>query len=378
MSEGKFEILLNLVEPQEPATPIVDTEALIAIPRDSTEETIDMSRRDFFRGGAKLMGAGLAVAVGAATPETASAIENSPVSESLKNIFELETQHAHYKIVYSLHSIETNPRILEGVDAVLLEMPNDFKTEQDVIHQVNFELKGQAGTSKYGLSAETQYRQLFQAIAETQQPVYFVDVDDSSPAMKDLEAKSLDRMPKLGLLETGAGIYLSAAGIQDLKKSTENKKPTRRKFMTGLSKLLGGLYLGSHIPEVATMSFDDVDDEGSIRRKINKSFIRLNDAIHPEIRGNVLNARNMLMAQKADAIAQQFEEDLGKKPTVAIIVGSEHAGIENDLQLSEEKRIQALKEIFGNEFKNQSKIIRLVINKNHTSQIDFLNDLAFK
>jgi hypothetical protein len=294
--------------------------------------------------------------------------EAKRIRENLENVFNVETPHAQYKIVYSRHYIMNNPEIVANVDGVVVEGTGAFKDRDDVDRFIS------NSTHPNDQIANPQYKEIFKRIMRENKPLYLVDINTSSPSSKTDVNIAAIKGTYLPAAEAGAGVALGMSGVKDLRSE---KTPTRRRFLKGISKIFGGAYLGSHLPAQLTSDTVEQSEQSSLR-KMNKTLTRFNNRIHPETTGYAITMRNTLIAQKSEAVAQELQKEIGKKPVIAILIGADHVGIEDELKLSEEERILKLKDKLGSEFAHQSKIFKAVRDPRGGRNITSYDDPAFK
>ncbi|MEJ0053782.1 MAG: twin-arginine translocation signal domain-containing protein [bacterium] len=270
----------------------------------SEPERID--RRVFLRG---VLAGGAAVAAGPLAPQEAQASTAQEIHEGMKNVAELETENAKYKIVYSLHNIPTNPGVLERSDALVLEM-TDINDGEIAKSEVTTHMNGHSGAS-----GKLQYQDVLPTALDRGMPVYFAD------AMGFSEEAVFSEMIKREVItqaEGTVGIGALVGGAISLKKN--QSRPDRRKLLGGIAGLTSGIWLNMPRAENLVQRALYADntrepEEGSLYRTIDKKLTDANYHLHPETRTKVRDVRNTLIAQKAEKLGKWLTAKLDKKPT---------------------------------------------------------------
>ncbi|MDQ3014295.1 MAG: twin-arginine translocation signal domain-containing protein [bacterium] len=316
---------------------------------ESSQESAVMSRRNFLR---KAVKGAAGVVVGGAV---ADSIIRPNAQENLENVVELETNSARYKIIYGNHLIETSAKSLDNVDAVLLEDEAE---------------KPEKGDSHFGYIA--QYKSIIERAQNDHIPIFRVDVEDYSDVHTSMAGKHFG----LPILESYvAGKLLEKRDENDESLLNTHVVKTRRTVMNTIRKSLAGylltplVTLGSGI--TGSMS------EKSLLRKTFRTLNRFNSKFHPELRGKYLHGRNDLIAQKSETIAKGLSAELNKKPTIAIVIGALHIGIEDSLRSSETDRLLRLQDSFGNSLSNHSYINRFDVDNGKVTETN-IDDLSLK
>ncbi len=362
--------------PDASAIPIVEDTSVSAV-----EILEDRHRRSFLK---KFGIATMGGVVGFSAQKTAfpfrsglkSDEERRRIYENLENVAHIETPNAHYNIVYSVHSQITNPRVVDGVDVVALESVADFSDDTEVLvdlHDIRRDRRHQ-------------YTNVVNKALTIGTPLFYVD---ATPAWIGEREKDDLRNARLATfsrtsLETATGGALLASGLTDRLKPEGTS--TRRSFfgiMRKFGKLIAGGYLASHLPEQIAHNTEiystqhELPDVQSTSHGIRKEMTDINSRIHPEINTDALETRNTLVAEKVESLARYLRKELGRKPTIALIIGAFHTGIEQELLRDPQDRIQDLKGKLGEKFESQGKIWGAV-SQGGSLKVKCLVDPSFK
>ncbi len=340
-----------------------------------------MTRRELLRNtlsGAIVLGSVVSAAERAPNP---SQVESDPetavdVAERVKSIARLESLNARYVIEYGRHNKMSTTEVLNDSDALVLEVISDFTSKEKVVGIVNgiaFE-RGQKMWHPYVVIMQEAFRR--------KKPIFFVDMVPSK------ELGSMGREQRIAEIIRSVETLTGGLLIGDSVRTPAVKETGRRSLLATGAKATLGTWLLSHIPEqvsgAAARSFvaDTTPFEGSVSRRLEKSFGAINSTIHPETRTMVVDTRNVLIAQKTETVARYLAAELGRKPQIALEVGADHFGIERELLVSEGTRIQTLKDDLGDQFSEQGTIARveLVTDMNGQSKLEItlIQDPAMK
>lgn len=272
------------------------------------------------------------------------------------NVRELETEHARYLIVYNNHGYELPATLLDGKDALFLELvySNDKKElGQKLLERVDPQAENQ---DPDGYVRD----QLLLRAAREQVPVYLVDTTEQIYTEFKME-NEMENQAKLQMLEAGAGVALLASANKDLR---QGKAPvTRRDFLRGLAKGIGGAYLVS--PAVENFALSHLagalghPNEKNPARQSHRAIAGINQVLHPEMKSGVLHYRNTVMAEKAEAAAQRLGATLGRKPEVVLPVGAEHFGIEEELRRKSAQRVSDIEARLGESAVRENVVVRV-------------------
>lgn len=270
--------------------------------------------------------------------------------EKPKNVVELTTENAHYNIAYGIHQIEMDPKVIENTDAVILELITNYPTSEQAKRALTF------------LQEEVvQYRKILKKCQEDRRSIFLTDLSADARSHQDKEVMMTEIV--LPSVESIFGVGLAAWAASDPMR---NDKMTRRDFLKTGAKGLAALYLSTPQSYLFLHDGGHEPDEESARRKIARSVGNFSRAIHPELDGTALNGRNLLFAQKAEAVAKLMKSEKSDKPRLGLIVGASHFGMEDALKMDEEKRVAKLREYIGKDMGRESIIAR----------IDFIGDSA--
>lgn len=279
-----------------------------------------------------------------------------------KNIAEMSSKYATYRIEYNSHYKISTPEILSGADAVVLERMGSYSPD-DIATNIGEKMKVDFPVGDKNVSAHP-YRDIIDAAKENKTPIFLADI--SFALKEDYDESVATEFRKR--LETFLGGTMMALYADEIAAVTVNSGETRREFLVKSATMAAGaslLYLSSDAPEqlanlVSTKFKTENADESSMARKIEKFFGNLNGAMHPENSSLLLDTRNVLIAQKTEHIAAMLARQLGKSPTIAIEIGASHFGIERDLLDTELNRVAKLKNDLGVErLKRESLIARV-------------------
>ncbi len=102
-----------------------------------------------------------------------------------------------------------------------------------------------------------------------------------------------------------------------------------------------------------------------------------------KLRKKIIQTRNAVMGQKATTVGKLMQSELKRKPTISVIVGSNHTGIEQELTSTEAGRMQTIKDDLREDTYREGKIVRIdfVPSEKHPGNIEvkveILNDPNF-
>lgn len=280
-----------------------------------------------------------------------SSLENGPdklsrKKEIPKNVVEVETENATYRISYELHNATADPDLVDGADGIILE------------GYYNYDIRENIPKAFRGFS-ETQMKGVIARSAEQDKPVFSADmsVDLLKFASLCLENPVKKKLIEAGELLIGMGLIQSA--ISEIRNT---EKISRRNFLRTTGKMIGGAYFGMPAIESVLAGISiltkKILDESSDLRKFSRGLEKVNEYAHPELQTMAIEVRNQLIAQKAETIATQLREKIGKKPNLAIYIGASHFGIEEALKSTQSDRMAKLRTIFKDELVKQAKIIQ--------------------
>lgn len=264
-----------------------------------------------------------------------------------KNVVEIETVSAKYKIAYVSHFVETNPEVMKDCDAIVLEGWTDY-TEKEVAEGLDPKKK-----------MSPQYKELILSAIEQKRPIFLFDLTEEYFKKDKIRGKALLSDHWLKNLEAvlGAGLIYSGANKIAKKESTLS----RRDFIKNSAKILGGIYFA--YPKILDAALEDENkepDESSLSRKFERRERDIRHTIHPELNpGKLLGTRNCLAAQKSETISRILADELDKKPSISLVMGAHHHGVENLLKEDQESRIKKLQEDLGKDFESQRFIARI-------------------
>jgi len=325
-----------------------------------------LSRRGFLTGA---LAAGAASAVMTLDSKPAKAESAAEIHEGMKNVAELETANAHYRIVYSNHTVATNPAVIDGSDALALEVgirPVTMDVQRQAQVELFHELYGNTVDVMPTFPGKPQYHDVLPHAFEQDMPVYFIDgtqVDPRAVEEPGLELplsadEELSSRSVKGGIESLLGLAALSSGAGQLHK------PTRRTLVPGIAKVLGGSWLLSSLPQAlaertAMSQATPEADEHSVPRRVEKTMESVNHTLHPELRTVVVDVRNALLAQKAETLGRWLTKKIGRKPIITLVIGGMHVGIERELSANESDRVEELKGAFGSTFSAQGQVTKV-------------------
>lgn len=250
-----------------------------------------------------------------------------------KNVVEIETAGAIFRIIYNEHKVNVIELEEVGdVDALLVESgQNDYGTESE------------ARNSLWGYASDSQYKKVFEKAQADEIPIYFGDI--KTP---DRDTKR-NLLASILLLEAAAATVFSGLVMQDIFES--KKDMSRRDFLKTTGKAMAAAYLG--LPTLRAISdnvIDDKPDETAFVRKAQRFLNELEITTHPEsneiFEKLFFTFRNAIWVAKANVIADQVvqQSDLSgrKKPKIGMLAGSNHFGVEDILKDNPNERQKAL------------------------------------
>ncbi len=223
---------------------------------------------------------------------------------------EYSTENANYRQIYAVHTMPVRNDVFGGdkfdsIDAVVLEMAHDEKM---------WELLWKSEHKKH-------YEEVFNAVQRTNKPTYVVDVL-TTPNGRGFENFA-------SFLPDFLGLYLAFDGVVKSKKQIKDKKQmSRRNFLkfwgAQTTKVIGGAYLGSDL--LCRQYPTQTGDNPEFLARLNSSRMHL-------IPTPQFQLRNSVSARKIEEfVVPELQEQLGRKPNVALVYGAGHSGLKEDLQ----------------------------------------------
>lgn len=320
--------------------------------------------------GLKKVAFGIATATGGNIAATlgARSVGNKEISPRA-NIVRVQGKNGYYDVVYSDHYVPNSVKTAEGMDALMLEQRMMYSTD---------------GVNAYfewlAFSADPeacQYREILQVARKDRIPVFFIDVSLSAPT----GGSEKIRKNILRTIESALGVSIvgfTAAKIhQDV---TDHTLMTRRALLSHAFRTTVAMYsLTPRLESLASSLSGSPPDESSFSRNWQKRLHALNSFVHPELNTPyTLDFRNIIMAQNAEFVSRVLVEQLRRKPTCALYVGSQHMGIESALKADERGRVQRIKD--NPQLLHSGNIARVdfvEVNGREQMQIEILQDSAF-
>ncbi|MBI3459023.1 hypothetical protein HY061_02050 [Candidatus Azambacteria bacterium] len=142
-----------------------------------------------------------------------------PKIEMPKNIVEIKTEDANFRIIYGIHTTETDPKTIENTDGVILEMIGDYSTLEKNQKHINF--------------IPRQYRRIIKACREAHRPVFLIDLYSEHLRSSNRRVSFLKNV-LLPSLESTLGLSFAGFVIKDV---LSNPKMTRKIFLRLVLKL---------------------------------------------------------------------------------------------------------------------------------------------
>ena len=288
-----------------------------------------LTRRALLFGGAALAGYG-ALKI----PET-----QREIHESGENIESVETEHARYSIAYSSGLLPESTELARA-DAVIaeLEYGEDPRTWFSAQEYGDPEWAYRNGdrllAQTMGLDPDrlpARFQRLLQAMGSEGKSIYLVDTYRAK-----LHEMALDK--DIGItISAGVGLLIGDQGRKLL-----TKRGTKRDFLKGLGKMaFGGVLALPLLDRFAKVSALE-RRAGSMIDRFVKANDSLNQVAAAEFIDQTINMRNAILAQNSEQIAETLSRELGHKPSLALITGTENFGIERVLRMSRNERLAML------------------------------------
>lgn len=288
-------------------------------------------------------------------------MQNSP---EFPNAVEIETANATYRLVYGDHFIDQDHEILRGADAIVAEIAAGNSEEQ--------------ARDDYNMNVSymPQFSSVLRHAKKEGVPIYFVDTEHA------FELPYFAKMVIEGLMACGLlNYFVRGKNLDKILTRITNRKEegvtSRRHFLRSALRamgLAGATYLLS-TPAIINLAVSDEQNpnESDMSRKLSRLLLEANNAIHPELGRKLTKGRDHLMAHKAEKIAKQLARENGEKPTLTILVGLAHFGMEKSLCMTTEERSKILADIFEEEELSQETIVKLDFKKNEISFLGMNN-----
>jgi hypothetical protein len=268
-----------------------------------------------------------------------------------KNVSQVETEVGKFKIMYSLHNFVANPKIVEGSDGIVLELLGETFDEAGMEKSADWIQEDRFSP----------YKEVVREAAEKHVPVFLTDL--SLKTMKSKEFRGTygqDVFKEMVEKAFGAmGVFLSVNVLL-------SEKMSRRDFLKKGAMAVAALGAYASFPlskdilgEAETSLRTKEIDETSVLRKGERLVDTAQYHTHPETRSLMVDARNDLFAQKSETIARSLGKSLGRKPSIAIVIGAGHVGLERSLQKSGDDRLGFIREKLGSNIGNEKLIARL-------------------
>lgn len=309
--------------------------------------------RSLLYGAAGLMGGGYV------TTKTFDAQEGSIVT--------VETDAGVFNIVYSYHDIPNDPTIVQNTDALILEGEMHYSADERLVANIDER------------SQSMQYAPLFSAAAAQRRPMFFVDI--SAETAKNLDGIfSGDRQEarmSVAKLEALSGLLLVAYKMHAAlrgKGTSAGEKPLSRREFFGAAAQETALPLAAYLATpLAESALTRTADERTVSRQTYRALHAVNTTMHPELPDSLLaEVRNALIAQKSESVARSLKSALGRRPTVTIVIGAAHIGLEDQLRAPEATRMHTVRSYMGAEkLRDERHILRLDPFLTRGEEIDF-------
>lgn len=279
----------------------------------------------------------------------------------------VETDEGVFNIVYSHHDTPNDPSIVQNTDALILEGEMHYSADERLV--ANLDERSQS----------VQYAPLFSAAAAQKKPMFFVDI--SAETAKNLDGifsggRQEARM-SVAKLEALSSLLLVAykmhAALRGKGTSTGGKPLSRREFFgaaTQESVLPLAAYLATPLAESALAH---TAGERTVSRQTYRALHAVNTTMHPELPDSLLaEVRNALIAQKSESVARRLKSALGRKPTITIVIGAAHIGLEDQLRAPEATRMHTVRSYTGaDNLRDERHILRLDPFLTREKEIDF-------
>jgi len=298
----------------------------------------------------------------------AASYGDSAVESKNGNVETVEGEHGTHTVLFNRHYVPLETSVLDSADYLVLE-GSDIRYRD-----------GDTGTQKIieFLSSYEPYRALILEAARQNKPVYFVDssINLVLDALTDFAG-----LTTLGTAETGLGL-LAAEIAHNPKKYTETRvakmisrqlsppegKPDGMMGMARRGMLRAGLaglaaYLVTPALHYASVLNRAVwgkhDDKEALSTIVGHKLQSFNAVVHPEFTTVTFEGRNAIIAQKAETLASLISSNLGRKARSCIVIGGGHKGIVDELQKSENKRLQRIAGILDTRMEGEKYILRM-------------------
>ncbi|OGI59906.1 hypothetical protein A2814_02435 [Candidatus Nomurabacteria bacterium RIFCSPHIGHO2_01_FULL_38_19] len=266
--------------------------------------------------------------------------ENSKLPEA-KNMVKIETTHAVYRLLYGSHVESQDDSMMQGTDGLLVEGTLDLNELQDSPDRV------------LGFVFSTpQMQKLIENARDHKKPVYFVD----RPFDRSLiSSQSKDTWLEIGEF-IGTLAFMTSATKGLLSSAKNNERISRRDFLKAGAKTVAAGYLSTPYMQAW---LGGQNQEDTLLRKADRAVIAVNDILHPEMYGQILDLRNNIMAEKAEFVALKTSETLNRKPIFVFALGSDHTRVEIALQRTTEQRVAQIKSGYTGNMSDLRKIVKL-------------------
>lgn len=251
--------------------------------------------------------------------------------ENDNSITKISTGEGNFRLVRGSHIFDTRKEKLKDASSFAIEsISNGDNLKQVVAHAYN----------------NPQMRNIFLMAKQEGKPIYLVDIVGYRQLIEAY----------LPLIGAGAAAAKSVYDTsQEKRKKTEDtqdvKQPgiSRRGILKGIAALGVGMNTGLLGYAGATVAHDTGHTE------VAHEVSDLIDKLDPWVTKKIVKIRNLIMAQKTvqawKDLQGSFTEDIPENDKdMAIISGSMHFGIEDELTKTTDERMNELRELFdGNE-----------------------------
>jgi hypothetical protein len=267
--------------------------------------------------------------------------EDGPTQErrmhpEFKNAVHLETDNARYTIVYGVHTIAQDPKVLQGSDGLVLEMAGDYSDPTEI----DSHLRGMQNNFK-------QTTQIIEHARTNRIPIYLVDTIHLNTQNELLRLQE-DSEKK----QNYAGIF-AVLGLLSTIGVVTSKGMNRRNFLKSAAGA-GGAFVGAgylSLPEIEMYLTKQMTkgikqpEQDELLTQVFNLLHKMNETLHPKTRELIYRLRNLLIAEKAEYLGHLHKvRSRGKKPNLTLLVGQAHTGIEQFLQQSFEERANPILE----------------------------------
>lgn len=324
--------------------------------------------------------------------------------EKEKNTVEVETLNAFYNVLFNIHNLPIREEMIPPSDAFLLEYVADYPN----LLKQGFEEYLSGARERLHLSEEEYealrqkhaimdvqilYQNIIKRAKKERKPLFIPDINRALYNKKEM---SSDKEAIIKIIEAVLGCSLVVMSVTDAAKIIKSNEPvTRREFLKKGAKIIGQLsgaaYLGA--PRVAEIAIKNAAEYYMLEptkerlgnlQKAQKTYEMIEKTNPLDSQPTfTVDTRNALIAQKAEAVAEVMEKELGRKPELSLAIGALHFGIVESLQQTSAQRMKKLKNDLGEHLAEENRIIRIDFlpdeaGENEKAKITIIEDPAFR